>query len=219
MTAPDVRPLSADHVEIFSPTNIYSSSLDHEPLPTQAGPARSLPVPRRFSPYSSPDAERRLHRSRSGSVLSSSSDLGSDTDIEHSPSLGLGSSPSRRSDRCIRAYNSDSSADPATPTQRIERSVYAYDSDAGVACEDQDKGEYAKKKKHDLRVSENGEQSPLFLPDVHESDSESDYIKKPPGEAGRPGRGGYSLRTSLAAWSNRTYAKVKVCDLPLIDPL
>ena len=213
MTTPDVRPLSADHVEIFSPTNIYSS-LDHEPLPTQAGPARSLPVPRRFSPYSSPDVERRLHRS--GSVLSSSSDLGSDTDIEHSPSQGLGSSPSHR---CIRAYNSDSSTDPVTPTQRIERSVYAYNSDTSVACEDQDKGRYALKKKHNLRVSANREQSPLFLPDVHESDSESDYIKKPPGEAGRPGCGGYSLHTSLAAWSNKTYAKVKVCDLPLIEPL
>lgn len=51
-----------------------------------------------------------------------------------------------------------------------------------------------------------------------ESDSSTDtdssvshpLISKPDGEAGRPGRGGYNLETTLD-WEHKEYARVKVC--------
>ncbi len=52
---------------------------------------------------------------------------------------------------------------------------------------------------------------PLQIPaaDELDSDSDSDYIEKPPGEAGRLGRGRYTLCDSVT-WTDRKYAKVKV---------
>lgn len=50
-------------------------------------------------------------------------------------------------------------------------------------------------------------------PDPGASESEGDWapqlIKKPIGEAGRPGRGGYNLKLKLK-WEARKYKKVKV---------
>lgn len=42
-----------------------------------------------------------------------------------------------------------------------------------------------------------------------ESDSEDGLIAKPPGEAGRPGRGGYNLEIELA-WDSKKFHKLKV---------
>lgn len=46
-----------------------------------------------------------------------------------------------------------------------------------------------------------------------DTDSEDDgLIPKPPGEVGRPSRGGYTLKTALG-WSEKDYLRVKVCIL------
>jgi hypothetical protein len=48
--------------------------------------------------------------------------------------------------------------------------------------------------------------------DTDESDGEGDNkIPKPPGEAGRPGRGGYTLRAALSKWDPKDYKKLQVC--------
>jgi hypothetical protein len=47
--------------------------------------------------------------------------------------------------------------------------------------------------------------------DTDESDEEgNNKIPKPPGEAGRPGRGGYTLRVALR-WNTKDYKKLQVC--------
>lgn len=46
-----------------------------------------------------------------------------------------------------------------------------------------------------------------------DSDSDDGLIPKPPGEAGRPKRGGYNLELELS-WDPRRYRKLKVCSSP-----
>ncbi|KAJ3740308.1 hypothetical protein EV360DRAFT_90432 [Lentinula raphanica] len=49
---------------------------------------------------------------------------------------------------------------------------------------------------------------PLFLESDSDDSDDDDKIPKPTGEAGRPGRGGYSLRAALK-WSDEKHGKVK----------
>jgi len=56
-----------------------------------------------------------------------------------------------------------------------------------------------------------GDTSDSGLTSINDTDSESDLIAKPDGEAGRPGRGGYNLEEALK-WEHKKYLKVKVSD-------
>ena len=206
MTAPDDRPLSADHVEIFSSTNVYS--VDHEALPI--GPARNPRTLHRPSPYRSPDVKsRRTLFRRPNSTWDSCSDIGSDSDTDLSSNLGQ-ESPSRPIGH-VRAYHSDASSVSDTSLRRTKSRVYAYDSDTSNGCDDQGMRKDASGSKKHAPADKEQTSLPVQIPAADELDSasNSDHIEKPPGEVGRPGRGGYTLRASVT-WTDRTYARVKV---------
>ena len=206
MSTPDDRPLSADHVEIFSSTNVYS--VDHEVLPM--GPARNPRTLHRPSPYKSPDVKSHctLFR-RPNSAWGSCSDIESDTDTDLSSNLGQ-ESPSLPIGH-VRAYHSDASSVSDIPLRRTKNRVYAYDSDASNGCDDRGMRRGASGSKKHVPADKEQTSLPVQIPAADElgSDSDSDHIEKPPGEAGRPGRGGYTLRASVT-WADRTYTKVKV---------
>lgn len=69
----------------------------------------------------------------------------------------------------------------------------------------------------DDNASQHSESSLSSLSSVSESeayddsDGEPKKIPKPPGEASRPGRGGYTLRVVLG-WNPKDYKKVLVCE-------
>ena len=236
MTSPDVRPISTDHLELFSSVNVYPS-LDHQVLP-QVGPTRNSRTLRQPSPYSSPDTGgRHALFVRSGCSPDSKSDS-DDSDTELSSDVGPDSSPWRPADRCISAYTSDESITAKTPPRQSNCPVHTYASDESITAKtplhqsshpvfaydcDENSGHGNQINKKDASGSKiSGKQSATrSFPNVDESDSsndDSDYIDKPPGEAGRPECGGYTLRNSVT-WTDRKYAKVKVCHYLLIHPI
>ena len=197
MSAPNCRPLSDDHVELLVPSRNLCA-FDHEVLPL--GPIRTPHVSRRSSPYSSPRATNRpaFGRTSSSSSWSSYSDIESDSDAGLSPNLATKSSP-----LCPIAF---------LESPHTRKRDCAYGSDARDGCDRQGSSVC---KKSDLRVSKQTSSSipiPVAAADEPDSDSDPNQIDKPPGEAGRPGRGGYTLRGSVN-WSDKTYARVKVCEL------
>lgn len=75
----------------------------------------------------------------------------------------------------IHAYDSDTNiVAPVCPTKQP---VYAYNSDASTGPGDQSERTASGSKKHNLRVTTAcRQQTPLFLPDVDESETDSDNI-------------------------------------------
>lgn len=99
----------------------------------------------------------------------------------------------------------------AKTANNTKKRDYAYASDASDISETLNYKRPSPCGKSDQRVNKEQVSSSIQSPDM-DSDSDSNHIDKPPGEAGRPGRGGYKLRDSVK-WSDKTYSKVKVvCD-------
>ncbi|KAH7871266.1 uncharacterized protein C8R40DRAFT_1072574 [Lentinula edodes] len=200
----DHRPLCADHKEMLPPP-VVAAAADHTPIAPSSGPVRTQKDTLRVSPYSSPSPEpqpRRQHTAvlpspSSLSIESLSSELEYDSDRE----------------RIARLRN----------TQR-------YSGDHGKATQGSDNIQAERESRSRKSVTFSAEptrrRSPPAL--VFEDDSDDDFlIPKPPGEVGRPGRGGYSLFEVLG-WPKKKYDKVKKyintlvedhleCELPMSE--
>lgn len=230
-----------DHLELFISPEV-SSTFDHRPLPALAGPARTRPMNRRPSPYapSSSKARSRLCEASSfDSLASYASDIAADVRLPNSAPVHHPSSVTPAYDdvvqtprpisRRIYAYDSDASLIAhhvsETPQARPQnRRILAYDSDANifypaskVSPQHGDRrGGQGSQSPRGVKVSTGSpqrESTPLFYPSDDDSDSEmGDQIPKPHGEAGRPGRGGYTLRTAVT-WSDKRYDRIKVYHL------
>ncbi|KAJ4496411.1 hypothetical protein C8J55DRAFT_554137 [Lentinula edodes] len=191
----DLRPLCADHKEMLPPP-VVAAAVDHTPVAPSSGPARTSRDTLRVSPYNSPSPEplqRRPHTaalpsSSSSSIESLSSELEYDSDRERIARL-------RNTQRVSHPY----SGNHGVPVHRTPwcakiptaDNAHAASSTTGKATQG---------------VDDNQRKGNL----VHErDDSDDDFlIPKPPGEVGRPGRGGYSLFEVLG-WPKKKYDKVK----------
>ncbi|KAJ3912784.1 hypothetical protein F5877DRAFT_84451 [Lentinula edodes] len=221
----DHRPLCADHKEIHTPSKA-SNPTDHVVISPSSGPTRTQKTSRRASPYSSPSPDPEplpvRHNSPSppstlslfSSIESLSSELEHDSDRER-----LARS---RSTRRV-SFVSDNGSSTFSRSRDHSASTTEHTSTSNSTLNDsapKNDGRKARtssaEKKHDP--------PPL----VFEDDSDDDFlIPKPPGEVGRPGRGGYSLFEVLS-WPRKKYDKVKKyinklvednldCELPMSE--
>ncbi|GAW07327.1 hypothetical protein LENED_009309 [Lentinula edodes] len=220
----DLRPLCADHKEMLPPP-VVAAAADHTPVAPSSGPARTPRDILRVSPYNSPSPEplqRRPHTaalpsSSSSSIESLSSELEYDSDRERITRL-------RHAPRVSHPY----SGNHGVPVDRIlcsAKSPTADNATQGVD-DNQAKGESRSRKGVAFSTEPTRRRSPPAL--VFEDDSDDDFlIPKPPGEVGRPGRGGYSLFEVLG-WPKKKYDKVKKfingvvedhldCELPMSE--
>ncbi|KAJ3927119.1 MAG: hypothetical protein NXY57DRAFT_965784 [Lentinula lateritia] len=162
------------------------------------GPQRTQKVSPRASPYSGPSlgVERSStpvspssSLSSVHSLLSISSELEYDTDREH-----LARSRRTRRRQSL-AYDSDDGVQLSRANGTKQSSNSLADVTTNV-CHNADTQSTKPGRKH----------GPPAL--VFEDDSDDDLIPKPPGEVGRPNRGGYSLFLVLG-WPKKKYDKVK----------
>ncbi|KAJ3898181.1 hypothetical protein F5879DRAFT_995061 [Lentinula edodes] len=211
----DLRPLCADHKEMLPPP-VVAAAVDHTPIAPSSGPARTSRDTLRVSPYNSPSPEplqRRPHTaalpsSSSSSIESLSSELEYDSDRERiarlrntqrvsHPYSGNHGVPVHRTPWCAKSPTADNAHAASSTTGKATQGV----------DDNQAEGESRSRKGVTFSTEPTRRRSPPAL--VFEDDSDDDFlIPKPPGEVGRPGRGGYSLFEVLG-WPKKKYDKVK----------
>ncbi|KAH7880260.1 uncharacterized protein C8R40DRAFT_1165169 [Lentinula edodes] len=211
----DHRPLCADHKEINLPSETLSA-VDHTTIAPSTGPTRTQKTSNRASPYSSPSPDPQLQQHRSPlspsvSIESLSSELEYESDRErlaHLQRARQGSyvygnnhhtphSPKHSSDSSTSATNSLASHSPASVSMADDLAQAIDRSSKTVSA---------------VPAKRRGPPALVF-----ENDSDDDFlIPKPPGEVGRPNRGGYSLFDVLS-WPRKKYDQVKKYINKLVD--
>ncbi|KAJ3781038.1 hypothetical protein GGU10DRAFT_336699 [Lentinula aff. detonsa] len=212
--------------------------IDHKAITPSSGPIRAQKHLNRASPYSSPSPEPQRAQyhsplSLSLSIESLSSELEYDSEREqlahsqtsqrrpHEYTADIFPTPTSMGTPCIskpsssRYRDADTDTSPTSTNGFIDREQRAGScKTVRFSAEPAEPAEHARKR------------GPPAL--VFEDDSDDDFlIPKPPGEAGRPGRGGYSL-FDILSWPKKKYDKVKKhinklvedhldCELPMSE--
>ncbi|KAJ3797278.1 hypothetical protein GGU11DRAFT_756849 [Lentinula aff. detonsa] len=202
----DLRPLCTDHEEMRLPPQ----ATDFVAIAPSTGPTRLQKGSPRASPYHTPSPSVERHSSSlsltsSASILSLSS---ISSELEYDPDRRA-----RHNRPWATVYNDDHGI------SEYHKSVYESDSDIPDCCQVpvstvvQPGGSPTNQPTHstDCSTGKTTETAQKHGPPpmVFEDDSDDDFlIPKPPGEVGRPNRGGYSLYPVLG-WPKKKYDKVK----------
>ncbi|KAJ3887129.1 hypothetical protein GG344DRAFT_81034 [Lentinula edodes] len=196
----DHRPLCADHKEINLPSETLSA-VDHTTIAPSTGPTQTQKTSNRASPYSSPSPDPQLQQhcsplSPSVSIGSLSSELEYESDQERLAHL-------QRAQQGPYIYGNNHHT-PHSPKHPSDSSTSATNSLASHSP--------ASVSMTDDLAQRHGPPALVF-----ENDSDDDFlIPKPPGEVGRPNRGGYSLFDVLS-WPRKKYDQVKKYINKLVD--
>ncbi|KAJ3854269.1 hypothetical protein EV368DRAFT_63428 [Lentinula lateritia] len=209
----------------------YPAAANHTPIAPSSGPVRTQKDTLRVSPYSSPSPEPQLRRQHTAvlpspsslSIESLSSELEYDSDRERIARL-------RNTQQYSGNHGGPVDRTPCRAKSPTVDNAHASSSTTGKATQESDNIQAERESRSRKSVTFSAEpmrrRSPPAL--VFEDDSDDDFlIPKPPGEVGRPGRGGYSLFEVLG-WPKKKYDKVKKyintlvedhleCELPMSE--
>lgn len=191
---PTNRPLTLNHVDVFSSTSLKTVSADDTLPPTN----RPLTL-NHIDIFSTAIPPRNL------------------TGPVRTPRQASGSSPygqatrPRQSSSEVRGSDSGSSGPISSPCASFSTRISAYDSDLSDLSDLSDTDDESKLPSRTPNADPSSKARVHFTSGHVGIDSSIGYITKPIGEAGRPNRGGYTLRTALATWSDQEFSTIKVC--------
>ncbi|KAJ3765838.1 hypothetical protein FB446DRAFT_709137 [Lentinula raphanica] len=221
ISRPTAQPI--DYVELHPS---YAIPNDHNLLsaPTWSGPSRTPRKSRRSSPYPSPHSDASRSPSIASSPLhsdtesSASSRSERDLDNTSSDSDSNSNTPAFRGTKNVGAmgfaYDSDEedSLSPPTPIpasksrHAVPKATIANALDTGAAAP-ASKAASQPTTPGNKEVRFDGPEPRRITSVLTAADADEDLIAKPPGEVGRPNRGGYNLCDALG-WPKHEYKTV-----------
>ncbi|KAJ3768791.1 hypothetical protein FB446DRAFT_791987 [Lentinula raphanica] len=205
----DLRPLCSDHEEMRLP-----SQIDTDGVAPSSGPQRTQKKSYRASP--SPPRDRHFSPTLPPRTTSLRSLASFTSEFEYDSSHERSRSTRFRSHRPLLEYDSDCSTQTSqnqlNGTKPRSQTSAHFDDDLRPSGNTQVTGG----RSTSVDTPQKRERGPPALVFERDSDDDDLLIPKPPGEVGRPNRGGYSLFPVLG-WPKKKYDKVKLFINDLVE--